>query len=206
MPIEVKICGMTNSDDVKYALEYGADYCGFVLYRKSARGINATRLEKIISEINVPFKAVAVFVDEDRDVIQKISEEAGLYAVQLHGCELPVNYVDFPVPIWRAIRSMEGEYQPEPSLWKPERYLVDSTAPGVMGGSGVAADWKMAADFAAKRRVMLAGGLTPENVVAAIKQVRPVGVDVASGVESKPGLKDRAVMKRFIENVKAVRM
>lgn len=203
MSIEVKICGMTNSDDVKYALEYGADYCGFVIYGKSPRGITADRMDKIIREVREPFKAVAVFVDEPRDVIQRISDEAGIFAVQLHGNEIPADFEGFPLPVWRAIRAVSGKYKPDPEAWKTERYLIDSTVPGLHGGTGVTADWKTAAEFCVKARTMLAGGLTPANVRSAVEEVKPYGVDVVSGIELKPGIKDRTAMKSFILNAKS---
>jgi phosphoribosylanthranilate isomerase len=198
---EVKICGMTNRDDVMAALELGADYVGFVLYEKSPRGISASDMRQILEGIDVPLKAVAVFVNESRRNVEAIARDCALHAVQLNGDEKAGDFTDVPVPVWRAVRLRGQECSPDPGTFRAVRYVVDAVVPGMYGGTGVTADWDSAADLAASRPVMLAGGLDPDNVADAIRTVKPVGVDVASGVETEPGRKDRAKVRDFIRNV-----
>jgi phosphoribosylanthranilate isomerase len=202
MSVEVKICGMTNRDDVLSALEAGADYVGFVLYGKSPRGIPASRMREILDGLDAPCRAVGVFVNEPRAAVAAVAADCGLYAVQLHGDELPGDFASFPHRLWRAVRLGAAAPAVAPEEWKAERYVVDAAVPGVYGGTGVPADWERAAALAAQHAVILAGGLTVENVERAIAAVHPAGVDVSSGVESEPGRKDRAKVAKFIANVK----
>ena len=202
--VEVKICGLTNADDVKAALEAGVDFLGFVLYVRSPRGVTATRLKRILDKIDGGGKAVGVFVNESRDRVEKIARDCGLCAVQIQGDEKPTEFIDMPVPVWRAVRFRNGSFMPPPEKWRAERYVVDAAVPGLYGGTGVAADWHEAATLAAGYPVMLAGGLTPENVGEAVRIVKPLGVDVASGVETEPGEKSYTKMKQFIEAVKII--
>jgi len=217
MSVEVKICGMTNRDDVVAALDYGADYVGFVLYAESARGTSVPAMRGILDGISRPLRAVGVFVNEPRKAVEQTALDCGLHAVQVHGDEQAEDFVDFPVPLWRAVWiGGTGPASLRPCLletdsrgshdlhraWPAERYVVEAAVPGMYGGTGVAADWSRAADLAAERRVMLAGGLTPDNVEQAIETVNPLGVDVASGVEAEPGRKDHDKMKTFIERAK----
>ena len=198
MSIEVKICGMTNADDVSAALEFGAEYIGFVFYSKSPRVVTPKQVRAILKVAGARAKAVGVFVNESRDGIEQIVKECGLYAVQLHGDEACTSFEGMAVPVWRAVRFDRGAWRPDPAQWKADRYLVDAAKPGIYGGSGIKADWKSAGRLAHDLPVMLAGGLTPENVADAIRAVQPCGVDVVSGVESAPGRKDREKMRRFI--------
>ncbi len=203
MTVEIKICGMTNVDDVKAALDYGADYVGFVLYDKSARGISVSLLRDIMGKIPVEAKAVGVFVNESREFVEKTVKECGLYAAQLHGSESAEMFVDCSVRIWRAVWVGKNvKHKINPGEWQAERLVVDAAVPGMFGGSGELADWDEAKKLAVEFPVMLAGGLTPENITDAIKTVQPVGVDVASGVELMPGRKDLEKMKSFIKKVK----
>ena len=197
--LEIKICGLTNREDAQAALEMGADYLGFVLYAKSPRGIEAKRLAGIVRRLTGDFRAVAVFVNEDRDVVANVARDCRLHAVQIHGDESAEGFMDMPAPVWRAVRVRQGEYVPRPESWPAARYVVDAAAPGMYGGTGLVAEWEVARNLAARCPVMLAGGLTPENVAEAVRTVRPLGVDVASGVEAEPGRKDLDKMKRFIE-------
>ena len=200
--IEVKICGLTNRDDAAAALDLGADYLGFVLYPESPRGITATAMLRILDQMDSTRKAIAVFVNESRATVEKIAEDGALHAVQLHGDEDSEAFVDMPVPVWRAVRFQAGTVSPSPEIWPVVRYVVDASVTGRYGGTGVAADWKQAAPFAEKYPVMLSGGLTPDTVANAVSTVKPLGVDVASGVETEPGKKDHAKIKAFIHGAK----
>jgi len=202
MGMDVKICGMTNRDDALAALEYGADYLGFILYAESPRGITARKLFEILDRAEEIRCGVGVFVNAARGDIDSIVADCGLCAVQLHGEEDAAGFGNMPVPLWRSVRLREGSCIPAPEDWDAERYLVDADVPGQYGGTGELADWDAAARFAGEQRVMLSGGLTPDNVVEAIETVAPMGVDVASGVEAGPGKKDWKKMRAFIEKAR----
>jgi phosphoribosylanthranilate isomerase len=198
--IEIKICGMTNRDDIMDALELGADYVGFVLYDKSPRGISAREMRLILDSIDVPLKAVGVFVNESRRNVETVADDCGLHAVQLNGDEQAGDFVDLAVPVWRVVRLRGQECSPDPATFRAARYVVDAAVPGMYGGTGVTADWEAAEKLAAGRPVMLAGGLTPDNVAEAVRAVKPTGVDAASGVEAEPGRKDMDKVREFIRN------
>jgi phosphoribosylanthranilate isomerase len=121
-----------------------------------------------------------------------------LYAVQIHGDETAGEFRGAGLTVWRAVRLGGGTYRPDPASWPAERYVVDAAVPGQYGGTGRPADWQAASALARRFPVMLAGGLTPRNVADAVRAVRPVGVDVASGVEIEPGRKDRRKVAAFI--------
>lgn len=193
----VKICGLTNLDDARWALEEGADYLGFVLYSKSPRCVTARQLVAIADGLPETVRMVGVFVNEAPVLVKEIAEACGLAAVQLHGDEDVNDFSGLEVPVWRAIRWKAGEWSPEPTVWKPERFLVDAPSPAY-GGTGAKADWTAAAAFVAGHRAMLAGGLDPDSVGEAILRVKPLGVDVSSGVEMRPGRKDHKKVGAFI--------
>ena len=196
---EIKICGLTNVEDALAARAMGADYLGFVMYAKSPRGISAERLRRVRDALPDEARCIAVFVNESREVVLRVAEECRLYAVQIHGDESTDDFRAMPLPVWRALAVSAQGIKPLPVEWPADRYVVDAPAPGRYGGSGELADWDAAAELAARCPVMLAGGLTPENVVAALQTVKPLGVDVASGVEATPGIKDHAKLAAFFE-------
>ena len=198
---EIKICGLTSLDDAQAAKEAGADFLGFVLYPKSPRGISASALCRIVERIIGRPKIIGVFVNESRADILRITSDCNLYAVQLHGDESVGDFADMPVPVWRALHVYNGKTVPKADQWPAERYVMDAAASGQYGGTGTTTDWPVAARLAKRFSVMLAGGLTPENVSEAIRIVQPTGVDVASGVEKEPGRKDYKKLKAFIEAV-----
>jgi len=204
MNVEVKICGITNRDDALSSLDCGADYLGFVLYSKSPRAITATSLSALLGKLGRPCRAIGVFVNESRGRVESIASDCGLYAVQIHGDESEFEFADFPCRVWRSVKHMSGSWIPSPVTWKADRYVVDSTVAGVYGGTGVVADWDVSSRFVKEYPSMLSGGLTPVNVADAIKIVRPLGVDIASGVEVVPGRKDAGKLREFIRNARAV--
>lgn len=196
--LDIKICGLTNLDDARAAQEAGADYLGFVLYRRSPRCITPQLLRKLLARLAGPPGTVGVFVNETRERALAIARDCGLAIVQLHGDEPAEDWPPMTAPVWRAVRVRDGAVSPAPGRWPAERYVLDAAAAGQYGGSGTRADWDLAAGLARRYPVMLAGGLTPDNVAEAIRQVRPRGVDVASGVEQEAGKKDRRKLKAFI--------
>ena len=199
--IDVKICGLTNLDDARAALDAGADFLGFVLYPKSPRGITAAQLGRIVDNLPREANLVGVFVNEPRAAVERVAGECRLHAVQLHGDETSDAFAGLAWPVWRAVRWQDTAWRPAPEAWSAERYVADAPSPRY-GGTGERGDWAAAAALARQRRVMLAGGLTPENVAGAIRAVRPFGVDVASGVEQAPGRKDVRKMAEFVRRAR----
>ena len=197
----VKVCGITRLTNALHAVEQGATAVGFVLWPHSPRAVTVARAAEIIAELPSHVLAVGVFVNEPIDGIRAIAERAHLTAVQLHGDEPPAYADALDWPVIRAVSVSEiGEAS---QAWSPETaLLVDNIDPVRRGGTGAVIDWSEAADIALTRRVVLAGGLTPDNVASAIRAVRPFGVDVSSGVESAPGVKDFDKVTQFIVNAR----
>lgn len=201
--MKVKICGITNLEDAQAAIEAGADMLGFNFYRKSTRYIEPAAARLIVAQIrsgaNRP-QVIGVFVNSSALEIQSIMREVDLDQAQLHGDE-SVELLS-QVKGFKALRPQsleEAEKQANTyGLEGQPALLIDAYRPGEYGGTGQTGDWSLAAMIARKQPILLAGGLTPENVVTAIRQVQPWGVDVASGVESAPGKKDVTKLKMFI--------
>ncbi|MDZ4198395.1 MAG: phosphoribosylanthranilate isomerase [Kiritimatiellia bacterium] len=200
----IKICGLTCVEDARAALEAGADFLGFVLYRGSPRYVSPDTLSALRRQLPESARCVGVFVNESAIEVERVARACGLCAVQLAGEERASEYRAFPFPVWRVVRYAAGEWTPDLNDWPAQRWVVDAAGPSY-GGSGRVADWAAAAALAGERPVMLAGGLTPENVADAIRAVRPAGVDVSSGVERKPGQKDGDRVRLLIEAARGVR-
>ena len=197
----LKVCGITRLTDALHAVEQGATAVGFVLWPKSPRAVTVERAAEIAKELPSRVMAVGVFVNEPIDGIRAIAEQARLTAVQLHGDEPPAYADALDWPVIRAVSIDQIDEACE--AWSQETaLLLDNIDPVRRGGTGAVVDWTQAAAIARKRRVVLAGGLTPDNVASAIRAVRPFGVDVSSGVESAPGVKDFAKVARFVTNAK----
>jgi phosphoribosylanthranilate isomerase len=187
----VKICGITRLEDARAAIEGGAQALGFVFWPASPRSVDAETARAIVAELPALVTAVGVFVNQPADQVNAIADRVGLGAVQLHGDE-SVDYVARIVrPVVKAF-PIGGETRAEDGDRWPGRVrlLLDVRDPTRRGGTGRTVDWTVAAAVAARRPVLLAGGLTPENVAEAVARVRPYGIDVSSGVESAPGVKD----------------
>jgi phosphoribosylanthranilate isomerase len=197
----VKICGITRVTDAVHAVEHGATAIGFVLWRRSPRGITPDHAAAISAELPAHVMRVGVFVNEPVESIRAIVERAQLTAIQLHGEEPPAYAEALDWPVFRAVSVEDLSYAME--VWAPETaLLVDNIDPVRRGGTGSIIDWSQAAAVAQKRRVVLAGGLTADNVASAIRAVRPFGVDVSSGVEASPGVKDLSKVTQFIANAR----
>jgi len=197
----IKICGMTRVDDALQAVEAGADAIGLIFWKGSARAVDIERAQAIVRALPPLVSTVGVFVDETPDRVRTIGDAVGLSAVQLHGNEVVSDWAQFPRPVLKAM-PLEA-YAASP--WKTARaaILVDAHDPVTIGGTGRTVDWQAAKEIAATRRLVLAGGLRPENVGAAVETVAPWGVDVASGVEQSPGIKDPARVRAFVQAVRA---
>ncbi len=193
---------MTRVLDALHAVGHGATAIGFIFWPKSARHVSATRAAEIIRELPAGVTTVGVFVNQTLDEIKRIASVTGITAVQLHGDENPAFANGLAWPVWRALpltRAADAI-----AAW-PDRttILLDAHDPLRRGGTGQTIDWSEAAGIAARRPVVLAGGLTPENVAEAIAAVRPLGVDVSSGVEEAPGVKDPDKVARFLARTRA---
>jgi phosphoribosylanthranilate isomerase len=200
-PMFIKVCGITRVSDALHAVEQGATALGFVLWPKSPRAVGVDRAAEIIAALPSHVMTVGVFVNEPIDSIRSAAERARLTAVQLHGDEPPAYADALDWPVIRAVSVDEIDLVAE--AWPPDTpLLVDNIDPVRRGGTGGAIDWSRAAGVAKTRRVVLAGGLTPENVATAIRAVHPFGVDVSSGVESGPGVKDLDKVTQFVSNAR----
>ena len=195
----VKVCGITRMEDAQHAVERGATALGFVFWPRSPRQVNPDVVAEIVAELPQTVITAGVFVNETSDGIARTMEKARLTHVQLHGDE-PVSYRD--VLTWPILRSVTLDTSAAiVSEWPADTtLLLDAADPERRGGTGQAVDWTRAATLARRRRVVLAGGLTPENVEEAIAAVRPYGIDVSSGVEDAPGLKNAEKVSLFLAN------
>jgi phosphoribosylanthranilate isomerase len=202
--VRVKICGITNVEDALLACEFGADAIGLNFYSKSPRGISPFMASKIIGKLP-PFVASAgVFVNWQAAPITALAKALDLSAAQLHGDEPPqlVTEIAKKVSVIKAFHVGKGSALPPFAKYRgATTFLLDAPYSGQYGGTGHTTNWYVAHTAAKSHRILLAGGLTPENVAEAILAVRPYGVDVTSGVESKPGKKDPAKLRAFFDEV-----
>ncbi len=200
----VKICGITNEPDARAAAELGASALGFNFYDKSPRVIAPADAWTIRQTLPREVQAVGVFVDWKPTAVVALAQALQLSAVQLHGDECPrhAGFCARKVPVIKAFRVGKDFSMAEMRKFRSAtRFLLDAARAGQYGGTGHTTNWDLARKVAEKRPILLAGGLTPENVAEAICYVRPYGVDVASGVESRPGKKDVGRMREFFEEV-----
>jgi phosphoribosylanthranilate isomerase len=200
--VRVKICGITNGDDARHAADCGADALGFVFYAGSPRCVTPEQVREIVAGLPPFVTRVGLFVNEHPGRIRAIVGACGLDVVQLHGDEPPEACVLPPCRVIKGVRPRREADLTALAAYPVAALLVDAAVPGQFGGTGQRADWELAARLAARQRVILAGGLTPANVAAAVRQVRPYGVDVASGVESAAGRKDPDRVAQFIRMAK----
>lgn len=196
--VKIKICGITNLDDALAAAELGADALGFNFFRESPRFIEPEKAGEIIYQLPPFVTAVGVFVNETEERVREIQSKSGVHVLQFHGDEPPEFCERFQGKIIKAIRVKNRESVHGAVHYKVSAILLDGYKKGRWGGTGKTFDWDLVRETVALKRVILSGGLTPENVSAAIKAVKPYAVDIASGVEKEKGIKDYEKMKRFI--------
>jgi phosphoribosylanthranilate isomerase len=205
--VKVKICGITNWTDARRAAEAGADFLGFNFYARSPRYIRPASARRIVRRLprSGKIRTVGVFVNESEEKMLRIARAVGLDYLQLHGDESPlaVARLSPSLPVIKAVRVPKSF---RPTQLAPFRrasaVLLDAFARRARGGTGKIFDWQIARRAAKRNRIFLAGGLTPENVAAAIRVVRPYAVDVCSGVEARPGKKDDARVKALMRAVR----
>lgn len=199
---KVKVCGITRWDDAQLAADLGASAVGFVFWPRSPRYIEPAAAAALALDLPADVAPVGVFVDPTVSEVQRVAARVGLAAVQLHGDE-PATLCDgLPYRVLKAV-PVAGPATHAAADRVPSRVtvLLDARDPVRKGGTGQVVDWTLAADVAARRRIFLAGGLCPENVSEALRTVRPYGIDVSSGVESRPGRKDAGRLRHFFEEV-----
>jgi len=200
-PVKVKICGITRLDDALAAVRLGADALGFNFWPRSKRYLPPDRARAIVRRLPPFVTAVGVFVDPTRDEVLRALDASGVGVAQLHGDEPPALCASLPLPVVKAVRLATSHDLAQLAAYDVQAFLLDAPSAGY-GGSGTTCDWSLAAAVARELPVVLAGGLSPDNVAEAVRTVRPWAVDVASGVESAPGVKDEERMRRFIEQAK----
>jgi phosphoribosylanthranilate isomerase len=204
MPVKVKICGVTAIGDALVAVAAGADALGLMFYDKSPRYLTHTAAAKIVEALP-PFVAkVGVFVDPSEADVRRAIAECGIDTLQFHGQESPEFCRRFGLKVIKAFRIQSADSLKPLTAYSAEAWLLDSHVPGQLGGTGEKFNWDLAAMAVRQSsRVVLAGGLTPENVAEAARAVQPYAVDVSSGVESSPGKKDAQKVTAFIAAAKS---
>ncbi len=208
---KVKICGLRRKEDIDCVNLYKPQFAGFV-FAESRRKVSKETARMLIKELLPQIKSVGIFVNENENVVAEIAEYTGLDCVQIHGDETP-EYVERlkgllgkatkkNIEIWKAIRVKNKESLKIMSDFDADAFLLDAYVEGSYGGAGAVFDWQIARDIASRHdRIILAGGLNPENVKAAVARVKPYGVDVSSGVETD-GFKDVGKIRDFINRVR----
>jgi phosphoribosylanthranilate isomerase len=201
----VKICGVTRVEDAVLAAELGASAVGMIFWPDSPRHVTIERARDIVSALPPFVTAVGVFVNEPVDRVACVANAAGLGAIQLHGDEDADVYVPLGRRVIKAVPVRDGSGEDVADAISPRAtVLLDAHDPVRRGGTGRPIDWTVAAAIARRRRVILSGGLTPENVVDAVRRVAPAAIDVSSGVEAAPGRKDPAQLRRLFDALRTI--
>ena len=203
--VRVKICGITNAADALAAVDAGANLLGFNFYAKSPRRIAEDVAAKIRPRLPKEVDAVGIFVNAPTADVAAMCKSLRLDAAQLHGDETAETVAELAgsVPVVKAFRvDLDFDLKSLKDYSRAFAFLFDAVVSGQYGGTGHSTDWDAAKQAAVKHRIILAGGLKVENVAAAVRIVRPYGIDVASGVESKPGKKDHGRLREFIQEVR----
>jgi phosphoribosylanthranilate isomerase len=206
--VQTKICGITNIEDALVAVAAGADAIGFILYRKSPRYIEPMMVKQIVAQLPPFVVPVGVFVNEEIKIVRDLMDDCGLALAQLHGEETATYCRELSRPVLKVLRLKDrstflalAEFQGRAGV---RGFVLDACSDEAYGGTGQVIDWSLAREAARAATVILAGGLTPENVRQAVRAVQPYGVDVSSGVEVAPGKKDHEKVRAFLRAVKVV--
>jgi phosphoribosylanthranilate isomerase len=198
----IKICGVTNADDAVCAVDNGADAIGFNFYPSSTRFIVPEKAREISDALDASILRVGIFVNPARDYVETTIRQVGLNVIQFSGNETPDDISGFQVKVFKAIHITGVESLAAMKLYGVDAFLLDTHRDGDFGGTGETFDWDVARKAKQFGNVILAGGLNPRNVSAAVRLARPYGVDVSSGVEVRPGIKDRKKIKDFIRRAR----
>lgn len=200
--VRVKICGITNRDDALQAVDAGADALGFVFYERSPRNVAPEVVADIVSLLPPMVATVGLFVNASAELIQQRCHDCGLEVAQLHGSQSPTAEALFPLRVLPAVSVKDATSLD--ALTPDRTWLLDAFVEGEFGGTGKTFNWDLAIEAAKKTRIVLAGGLSPNNVAEAVRRVGPYGVDVSSGVEAAPGRKDAQKVAAFIRAAKEI--
>ena len=203
LQIKVKICGMTQLKDALFAVEQGADAVGFIFYKKSPRAVTMKTVREIITKLPPLVDTVGVFVNESAERVNKIADYCGLDMVQLHGEESPAFCRKIHRRVIKVFRVKDLQSIKRLEKFPVSGFLLDTFSEDLHGGTGKPFDWNLALPAKKMGPVILAGGLTPRNILQAVRQVRPYGVDVCSGVEKSPGIKDLEKVRAFLKNIRS---
>jgi phosphoribosylanthranilate isomerase len=201
--VRIKICGITNLEDALLAAGLGADALGFIFYPKSPRYVTPDAAREIIAQLPPFVMSVGVFVDEEAAVVQDLAAQAGLDWIQVHGQEPPDYCRTLGRRVIKGFRIKDESFLKdlEPFHGAVQAFLLDTYKKGQVGGTGETFDWRLAREAKRYGQIILAGGLTPENVAQAIQVAQPQAVDTASGTEATPGKKDPAKLRDFFKAV-----
>ena len=198
----VKICGVTVLEDALSAVDSGADAIGFNFYQQSKRYIAPEKAAEIAARLPLRILRVGVFVNPKREDVDKTIVRSGITAIQFSGNEPPDDVTGYYVPVLKAIHVAGKESIAEMKAYLVDSYLLDTFRTDEYGGTGKSFDWNLAVIAKQSGKIILAGGLTPENIADAVRKVLPYGVDVSSGVELRPGIKDHKKMSEFIQRAR----
>lgn len=199
----VKICGITSVDDALRAVEVGADALGLIFVEGTPRYVTPARAAAIVAALPAGITPVGVFWDHPPAHVDRVAADCGLAAVQLHGAEPPEMVAACPLPVLKTVKVATAADLAWLERYRPAAFLLDSPARWSEGAPRPPVPWSLAREAAARARVVLSAGLTPETVGDAVRTARPYGVDVNSGVEAAPGRKDPDKLRRFVEAARA---
>jgi phosphoribosylanthranilate isomerase len=204
MSVKVKICGITRVADAQAAASAGADMIGLMLYEHSPRHVTLGAASEIARALPPFVMRVGVFVNPEEEFVLRAIAECGLGLLQFHGDEPSEFCTQFGLMSMKALRVRDAESLKGLEKYQTDAFLLDAHSPTGLGGTGEQFNWELAVEAQKLGKpIFLAGGLTPENVAAAVRQVHPFAVDVSSGVESAPGIKDAAKVRAFIAAARA---
>ena len=194
----IKICGITRPEDAQCAAEAGADAVGMIFYASSPRAVDVRRARDIVQDLPPFITRVGVFVNETAYTVANIADTCGLDVLQLHGEETPEYCNGFAQKVVKVFRIQDTVDLEIMRSYTVDAWHLDTQDTKLYGGTGRSFDWRLAAEAQSVGPIILAGGLTPDNLREALEQAQPYAVDISSGVESEPGIKDHEKIRRII--------
>lgn len=201
--MRIKLCGITSLDDARRCVDAGVDALGFIFVPGTPRHVTAETAARIIETLPPFVTPVGVFWDHPAGQVKAIAEECRLGALQFHGDEAPEDLLEHRLPLIKTLKVAGAADLARMPEYRVAAFLLDSPARWSEGAARPPIPWDVAAVAARRHPVLLSAGLTPDNVALAVRRVRPYGVDVNSGVEARPGRKDRAKVRRFVAEARA---
>ena len=201
--MRIKICGITSLDDARLCVDAGADALGFIFVEGTPRCITPAAAAPIVAALPPFVTPVGVFWNHAPGQVKAVAEQCGLGALQFHGDEAPEDLADFRLPVIKTLKVAGAADLDRMAGYRVNAFLLDSPARWSEGQARPVIPWDVAAEMARRHAVLLSAGLNPDNVAEAVRRVRPYGVDVNSGVEARPGVKDPARVTRFVQQARA---